>query len=122
MATSMEIALRPVVQQIESHRATRSHSRAPFPAAVWQKLSRLAQVYGISKVAKHAGVCPTTLTAHVRRETGETDFIECVVAGESALPVATIEIESHLGERMRIQASSLKISDLSLLLRDFLGR
>lgn len=118
----MEIALRPVVQQIESHRATREHSRAPFPAAIWQKLSRLAQVYGISRVAKHAGVSPTTLTAHLRRQAVETDFIECVVADESPLLTATIELESHLGERMRIQASSVRISDLSQLVRDFLGR
>ena len=50
----MEIALRPVVQHSESHCANRSHPRAPLPAGVWQKLSRLAQVYGISRVAKHA--------------------------------------------------------------------
>ena len=57
----MEIALRPVVQQIRSYRANREHPRAPFPVEIWQNLSKLAVRYGTSEVAKQARVDPATL-------------------------------------------------------------
>lgn len=123
MVTSMEVALRPLVQQVKAHRASRQQSRAPFPVEIWRNLSEMAQVYGVSEVAKHARVDPTTLAAHVRKlPAREPEFVECVVAArESASCAVTIEVESHRGERMRIQAN-LNSPALSQLVMDFLAR
>lgn len=123
MATPMETALRPVVQQIRSYRANREHPRAPFPVEIWQSLSKLAVLYGTSEVAKQARVDPTTLASHVRKlQPAEPEFIEFMVAAEPAGSAATVEVETRGGDIMRIQASSLKIADLSHLLKEFLGR
>lgn len=119
----METALRPVVQQIRSYRANREHPRAPFPVEIWQSLSKLAVLYGTSEVAKQARVDPTTLASHVRKlQPAEPEFIEFMVAAEPAGSAATVEVETRGGDIMRIQASSLKIADLSHLLKEFLGR
>lgn len=123
MATTLEMALRSVVQQIQSYRANREHPRAPFPAEIWQNLSQLAQVHGTSEVAKHARVDQTTLASHVSKLQAQgPEFVECVVSSEPATFAATIEFESRVGERMRIQAPNLRSSDLSLLLREFLAK
>jgi len=123
MATPIEIALRPVAQQVSSYRANREHPRAPFPIELWQKLTKLALVYGTSVVAKQAAVDHTTLAAHVRKlQPEEPEFVECVVTGEAPGFAATVEVKTASGERMRIQASNLKTGDLSQLLREFLGR
>lgn len=123
MATPLEIALRPVAHKVSSHRASREHPRAPFPVEIWQDLAKLAQVHGTSLVAKHARVDTTTLASHVRKmEPVEPEFIECVVAGGAVGLAATVEVETRAGEVMRIQAPNLKLSDLSQLLKEFLGR
>ena len=123
MATPIEIALRPVAQQVSSYRANREHPRAPFPIELWQKLTKLALVYGTSVVAKQAAVDQTTLASHVRKlQPEEPEFIECTETGEAPGFAATVEVKTVSGERMRIQASNLKTADLSQLLRDFLGR
>jgi len=126
MATSFEITLRSVCEQVKEHRARRQHPKQPFPVEIWQELAQLAKVYGISKVAKQAEMDATTLASHVRKLQAETpdtpDFVECLVAGVPAAFETTIEVESRVGERLRIQASNLRTSDLTLLLREFLAR
>ena len=119
----MEIALRPVAQQVSSYRANREHPRAPFPTELWQNLSKLALIYGTAAVAKQAKVDQTTLASHVRKlQSEETDFIECTVTGEPPGFVATVEIQKPNGELLRMQAPNLRATDLSQLIREFLGR
>jgi hypothetical protein len=144
---SLDLAVRPVAAEIAAHRANRERKRGAFPKEIWDKVVALAQSYGVVRVAKAAKVDGRSIRAHLeilgppaslnekpasaatevnvepRDGRASQTFVECLV--DAARPdhsAWTIEVESALGDRMRIQAPSLKSSDLPLLMRGFLGR
>lgn len=119
----MQLALRPIVAAVKSHRANSGHSRAPFPIEVWQKLAQSALTYGTDEVAKYAKVDRRTLASHVSAmKSGQSDFVECFVTSDETGAVTTVEVESKLGERMRIHCPHLTGSDLVALMKEFLDR
>lgn len=142
---SLDLAVKSVVDEIAVHRAGRERKRGgAFPKDIWDKLVALANAYGAARVARATRVDGRSLRARMeapddlvslkknsavdmnvapKGDRAAQNFVECWVGADGPSKMAwTIEVESALGERMRIQASNFKNSDLPLLIRGFLGR
>jgi hypothetical protein len=108
------------------------------PEELWALAVRLAHKVGSALVVKVTGLHGASLRKRleglergaelpVQSESVTSTFVEFLAGESPEVPPSkcnntTVEVESRGGERMRIQASNLGGSDLSLLLREFLAR
>ena len=115
----------PIVQlqrRLDELRSTRPH-RTKLPEAVWQAAVDLAREHGLYSVAHPLGLDYTQLkkrlggTLGAPRQVAAPAFVELIASHPAAMSECTIEFESSIGSKMRIQLKGPSTPDWASLLR-----
>ena len=109
-------------RRLEELRSTRPH-RSKLPEAVWQAAVELAREHGLYSLAHPLGLDYTQLkkrlggTLDVARQPAAPAFVELIASRSAAMSECTIEFESSIGSKMRIQWKGSAAPDWASLLR-----
>jgi hypothetical protein len=107
----------------------RSHGApSPIPSEIWKDAVELASRHGICPTARAVGLDYGGLKKRVVAATSRTPrhsratFVELLpAAAPHVVAACTIEVESHRGDKLRVQMTNSPPSGLSSLIREFVG-
>jgi hypothetical protein len=124
---SLELALRPLMKEVEQHRSSRKFKREAYPDKVWSKAGELAVIYGAQAVSQATSLDSrkirqlTQELADATVETSGPTFVEWTAAPPDG-PGLECLLELESGERkMKVQVR-LDFSQLSKMTQDFWSR
>jgi len=106
----------------------RGHAgRRPFPQELWSEAARLAQEYGVYRIAKALRLSYDSLKHHVpasaaraaKRKKTAAKFVELLPWSSDLLPECSLELENARGAKMKIQLKGAAMGELSNVTRLF---
>ena len=110
--------LEDVRRRLAQWRETRTHRGAPMPAALWTAAVGLARRYGLGPTTRALHVDYGTLKARLEAARGAAPtpaFVELTAARQAGVGACVIEVAGRRGRRLRVEVSSLPVSDLVAL-------
>jgi hypothetical protein len=112
-----------LLRRLDELRSTRPH-RTKLPEAVWQAAVELAREHGLYSVAHPLRLDYTQLKKRLLdgvvappKKSSTSAFVELIASPPAAVSECTIEFESAIGSKMRIQWKSSAAPDWTSLLR-----
>jgi len=109
--------------QLDHWRKTRE-KRSRVPEAVWDSAARLAEEFGINRIARALGLNHTTLKKRLsgsgaRKKESDPVFVEIGSAAPAFSSECVLELENRAGAKMRIELKGERVIDLLELTRAF---